>query len=112
MDKMTLLEAVRDLAAAGELTEAEVVTAVRGAADTREAEVAARSGRYSTLLYFIGGGVISFVAWNWEHIPDAVNRMSTSPATGSPISTSSIFHSSFSPHSTAALVFIGSPGVG
>ena len=73
MDKMTLLEAVRDLAAAGELTEAEVVTAVRGAADTREAELAARSGRYSTLLYFVGGGVIfigivAFIAQVWDEL--------------------------------------------
>ena len=73
MDKMTLLEAVRDLAAAGELTEAEVIAAVREAADTRAAEIAARSGRYSNLLYFVGGGVIfigivAFIAQVWDEL--------------------------------------------
>ena len=73
MDKVTLLEAVRDLAAAGELTEAELVAAVREAANTPAAEVAARSGRYSRLLYFVGGGVIfigivAFIAQVWDDL--------------------------------------------
>jgi len=73
VDKVTLLEAVRDLAAAGELTEAEVIAAVREAADTRAAEIAARSGRYSNLLYFVGGGVIfigivAFIAQVWDEL--------------------------------------------
>jgi hypothetical protein len=73
VDKVTLLEAVRGLAAAGELTEAEVIAAVREAADPRTAEVAARSGRYSKLLYFVGGGVIfigivAFIAQVWEEL--------------------------------------------
>jgi hypothetical protein len=46
VDKVTLLEAVRDLAAAGELTEAELVAAVREVADRPAAEVAERSGRH------------------------------------------------------------------
>ncbi len=73
MDKVTLLEAVRDLAAAGELTEAEVIAAVREAADTRAAQIAERSGRYSKLLYFVGGGVIfigivAFIAQVWDEL--------------------------------------------
>lgn len=73
MDKVTLLVAVRDLAAAGELTEAEVIAAVREAADRRAAEIAARSGRYSRLLYFVGGGVIfigivAFLAQVWDEL--------------------------------------------
>ena len=71
MDKVTLLAAVRELAAAGELTEVEVVTAVREAAGTPAAEIADRGRRYSKLLYFIGGGVIfigivAFVAQVWD----------------------------------------------
>ncbi|HOC41657.1 MAG TPA: hypothetical protein PKJ99_01460 [Thermoanaerobaculales bacterium] len=73
MDKVTLLEAVRDLAAAGELTEAEVIAAVREADDTRAAEIAERGGRYSKLLYFLGGGVVvigmvAFIAQVWEEL--------------------------------------------
>lgn len=73
MDKMTLLAAVRELAIAGELTEAEVIAAVRDAADRRAAEIAARSGRYSKLLYFVGGGVIfignvAFLAQVWDEL--------------------------------------------
>jgi hypothetical protein len=73
VDKVTLLAAVRDLAAAGELTEAEVIAAVRDAADRRAAEIAARSGRYSKLLYFVGGGVIfigivAFLAQAWDEL--------------------------------------------
>jgi hypothetical protein len=73
VDKVTLLEAVRDLAAAGELTEAEVIAAVREAGDTGAAEVAERSGRYSKLLYFVGGGVIfigivAFIAQVWDDL--------------------------------------------
>ena len=73
MDKVTLLDAVRSLAASGELTEAEVVAAVREAAGTPEVEVAERSRRYSRVLYFIGGGVIfigivAFIAQVWNDL--------------------------------------------
>jgi hypothetical protein len=73
MDKVTLLAAVRELAAAGELTEAEILAAVREAAGTPAAEVAERTRRYSTVLYFIGGGVIfigivAFIAQVWNDL--------------------------------------------
>lgn len=73
MDKMTLLAAVRELAAAGELEESEVVTAIREAAGAPTAEVADRSRRYSQVLYFIGGGVIfigivAFIAQVWTDL--------------------------------------------
>jgi hypothetical protein len=82
VDKVTLLEEVRDLAAAGELTEAEVIAAVRGAADRRAAEIAARSGRYSKLLYFVGGGVIfigivAFLAQVWDELGSVMHVVVT-----------------------------------
>lgn len=73
MDKVTLLDAVRSLAASGELTEAEVVAAVREVAGAPDTEVVERSRRYSRVLYFIGGGVIfigivAFIAQVWTDL--------------------------------------------
>lgn len=82
MDKMTLLDAVRDLAASGELTEAEIVAAVREAAGTPAAEIADRGRRYSKLLYFIGGGVIfigivAFIAQVWDDLGSVMHVVVT-----------------------------------
>jgi hypothetical protein len=73
VDKVTLLAAVRNLAAAGELTEAEVVVAVREGAAIPAAQVAERSGRYSRVLSFVGGGVtfigiVAFIAQVWDRL--------------------------------------------
>lgn len=58
MDKLTVLEAIRDLAAAGGLSESEVVAAVRDGAGISGAAADDRRNRYSRVLFFIGGGVI------------------------------------------------------
>ena len=58
MDKLTVLEAIRDLAAAGELSESEVVAAARNGAGASGAAADDRRNRYSRVLFFIGGGVI------------------------------------------------------
>jgi hypothetical protein len=58
MDKRSLLDAVSELAAAGELSEAELIAAFRGGTSEDDTERVARHTRYSRVLYFIGGGVV------------------------------------------------------
>ena len=59
MAKLTVLEAIRSLAAAGEISESEVLAAARDGAGTSGAAAEDRRNRYSRVLFFIGGGVIS-----------------------------------------------------
>jgi hypothetical protein len=58
MDKRSVLDAVRALAAEGEITEAELSAAYRGGAGGDDTELVERHTRYSRVLYFIGGGVV------------------------------------------------------
>ena len=82
MDKLTLLEEIRQLAAAGEITEAEVATAFREGSGGLGDEVADRQSLYSRVLYFIGGGVIfmgivAFIAQIWDDIGAAMHVVVT-----------------------------------
>lgn len=70
MDKQTLLESVSTLAAAGDLSEAELTAAFREGVGGEAAE---RQTRYSTVLYFIGGGVVvmgivALIAQVWDDL--------------------------------------------
>jgi len=73
MDKHAVLDALKELAAAGAVTEAEVVAAWREAAGHTTSETAHRQSRFSQVLSFIGGGVIllgivAFIAQIWHDL--------------------------------------------
>jgi hypothetical protein len=73
MNKSEVLDAIRALAAAGELSEDEALAAVRSGAGVSGAVAPDRRLRYSRVLYFIGGGVVfigivAFIAQVWEDL--------------------------------------------
>jgi len=79
MDKQSVLESVSTLVAAGELSEAELMAAYRGGAG---GEVAERQTRYSTVLYFIGGGVVvigivALIAQIWNDLGSVMHVVVT-----------------------------------
>jgi len=79
MDKQTLLESVSTLAAAGDLSEAELTAAFRDGAGGDAAE---RQTRYSTVLYFIGGGVVvigivALIAQIWNDLGSVMHVVVT-----------------------------------
>ena len=70
MDKQRVLESVSALAAAGDLNEAELTAAYRNGAGGESID---RQTRYSTVLYFIGGGVVviglvALIAQVWDDL--------------------------------------------
>ena len=70
MDKQTTLESVTALAASGDLSEIELMAAL---SDGAGGEVAERHIRYSSLLYFLGGGVVlmgivALIAQIWDDV--------------------------------------------
>ncbi len=75
MDKQETLESVSALAAAEDLTEAEIIAAYREGAG---GDVAERHNRYSSLLYFVGGGVVvvgivALIAQIWDDLGSAMH---------------------------------------
>ena len=79
MDKQTVLESVSTLAAAGDLSEAELMAAFREGAGGEAAE---RQTRYSTVLYFIGGGVVvigivALIAQIWDDLGSVMHVVVT-----------------------------------
>ncbi len=73
MDKLAVLGAIREMVANGELTEAEVIAAVRDRVGGPRTLVGERQTRYSRVLYFIGGGVVfigiaAFIAQVWSDL--------------------------------------------
>jgi hypothetical protein len=70
MDKQRVLESVSALSAAGDLSEAELTAAYREGAG---GEIVERRAHYSTVLYFIGGGVVvmgivALIAQVWDDL--------------------------------------------
>jgi len=79
MDKQTVLESVSILAAAGELSEAELSATYREAVD---GDVAERHTNYSKVLYFIGGGVVvmgiaALIAQIWDDLGSVMHVVVT-----------------------------------
>lgn len=79
MDKQTLLEAVSAMVAEGNLSEAELTVACREAVGGDPAE---RQTNYSTVLYFIGGGVVvmgivALIAQIWDDLGSVMHVVVT-----------------------------------
>jgi len=79
MDKQTTIESVTALAAAGDLSEVELMGAFREGAG---GEIAERNIRYSSLLYFIGGGVVlmgivALIAQIWDDVGSVMHVVVT-----------------------------------
>lgn len=79
MDKQTVLESVSMLAAAGDLSEAELSAAFR---QTDGDDISERHTNYSTVLYFIGGGVVvigivALIAQIWDDLGSVMHVVVT-----------------------------------
>jgi hypothetical protein len=79
MDKQTVLDTVKTLAAAGELSESELTAAFR---EGSGGEAPERQTRYSQILYFIGGGVavigiVALIAQIWDDLGSAMRVIVT-----------------------------------
>jgi len=79
MDKQHVLDSVATLAAAEALTEAELVATFREATGGENAE---RHIRYSSVLYFVGGGVVvmgivALIAQIWDDLGSAMHIVVT-----------------------------------
>jgi len=79
MDKQRVLESVSVLAAAGDLSEAELTAAYREGAG---GEIVERHTRYSMVLYYIGGGVVvmgivALIAQVWDDLGSVMHIVVT-----------------------------------